>query len=100
MSTRSIRADIRLCILPSSYGPKQFFDPLPDLSETAQDIGVYHLLTDVPRFLIDQGADLSAREKEAGRTPLELAQSQFDDETDRSDVIAMLEAAGPGESAD
>ena len=82
------------------YGPKQFFDPLPDLSETTQDIGVYQLLTDVPRFLIDQGADLSAREKEAGRTPLELAQSQFDDETDRGDVIAMLEAAGQGESAD
>ena len=81
------------------YGPKQFFDPLPDLSATAQDIGVYHLLTDVPRFLIDKGADLSACEKEAGRTPLELAQSQFDDETDRGDVIDLLEAAGQGKSA-
>ncbi|MCY4073451.1 MAG: sigma-70 family RNA polymerase sigma factor [Chloroflexi bacterium] len=76
------------------YGPKRFFDPLPDLSETTQDIGVYHLLTDVPRFLIDRGADLSARESESGKTPLELARSQFEDETDRSDVIALLEAAG------
>ena len=76
------------------YGPKQFFDPLPDLSATAQDIGVYQLLTDVPRFLIDRGADLTARESETGRTPLELARSQFEDETDRSDVIALLEAAG------
>ena len=81
------------------YGPKQFFDPLPDLSATAQDVGVYHLLTDVPRFLIDKGADLSACDKEAGRTPLELAQSQFDDETDRSGVIDLLEAAGKGKSA-
>ena len=76
------------------YGPKQFFDPLPDLSETTQDIGVYHLLTDVPRFLIDQGADLGARESEQNRTALELARSPFEDETDRGDVIALMEAAG------
>ena len=75
------------------FGPKAFMDPLPDLSEAAQDIGVYHLLTEVPRFLLEQGADLSARESENGRTPLELAQSYFEDETDRSDVIALLEAA-------
>ncbi len=76
------------------YGPKQFFDPLPDLSATTQDIGVYHLLTETPHFLIDRGADLSARERESGQTPLELARSQFEDETDRGDVIALLEAAG------
>lgn len=76
------------------YGPKRFFDPLPELSATTGDIGVYHLLTDVPRFLIDRGADLSARERESGLSPLALARSQFEDETDRSDVIALLEAAG------
>ena len=76
------------------YGPKRFFDPLPDLSETTRDIGVYHLLTDVPRFLIDRGADLSARESESGKTPLELAGSAFEDETDRGDVIDLLRAAG------
>ena len=75
------------------FGPKAFMDPLPDLSEAAQDIGVYHLLTEVPRLLVEQGADLSARESENGRTPLELAQSSFEDETDRSAVIALLEAA-------
>ena len=69
-------------------------DPLPDLSEAAQDIGVYHLLTDVPRFLIERGADLSARETGRNRSPLELARSPFEDETDRGDVIALLEAAG------
>ena len=76
------------------HGPKRFFDPLPDLSATTQDIGVYHLLTEVPRFLIDRGADLTARERESGKTPLALARSQFEDETDRGDVIALMEAAG------
>ena len=75
------------------FGPKQFLDPLPDLREAAQDIGVYRLLTETPRFLIERGADLSARESEHGRTPLQLSQSAFEDETDRSDVIALLEAA-------
>jgi len=74
------------------FGPRAFMDPLPPLSETGQDIGVYHLLTDVPRFLVERGADLSARESENGRTPLELARSQFGDETDRRDVIALLAA--------
>ncbi|MYE27165.1 MAG: sigma-70 family RNA polymerase sigma factor [Chloroflexi bacterium] len=76
------------------FGPKEFLDPLPDLTEAAQDIGVYRLLTDVPRCLIKQGADLSARESKGGRTPLELAMSPFEDETDRSEVIALLKAAG------
>ena len=76
------------------FGPKEFLDPLPDLTEAAQDIGVYRLLTDVPRYLIKQGADLSARESKGGRTPLELAMSPFEDETDRGEVIALLKAAG------
>ncbi|MDE2637589.1 MAG: sigma-70 family RNA polymerase sigma factor [Chloroflexota bacterium] len=76
------------------FGPKEFLDPLPDLTEAVQDIGVYRLLTDVPRYLIKQGADLSARESKGGRTPLELAMSPFEDETDRSEVIALLKAAG------
>ncbi len=75
------------------HGPKQFFDPLPNLSETTQDTGVYQLLTEAPRFLLEQGADLSARESETGQTPLELAQSAFEDETDRSAVIDLLRAA-------
>ncbi|MCY3866937.1 MAG: ankyrin repeat domain-containing protein, partial [Chloroflexi bacterium] len=76
------------------FGPKQFIDPLPDLTAAAQDVGVYRLLTEAPRFLIERGADLSARESAQNRNPLELAQSPFEDETDRSDVIALLEAAG------
>ena len=76
------------------FGPREFLDPLPDLSAAAQDLGVYRLLTDVPRFLLQQGADLNARDADHGRSPLELAQSSFEDETDRGDVIALLEAAG------
>ena len=75
------------------FGPKQFRDPLPDLSEATQDVGVYRLLTDVPQFLLQRGADLEAREAGAGLKPLELAQSAFEDETDRSDVIALLQSA-------
>ena len=76
------------------FGPKALFDPLPDLKDATADIGVYHLLTEVPRFLIEKGADLSAREKEKGLSPLELASSPFEDETDRSEVIELLVAAG------
>ncbi len=75
------------------FGPKEFLDPLPDLTEAAQDIGVYRLLTEAPKFLVDRGADLLARESVGDRTPLELAMSPFEDETDRSEVIALLKAA-------
>ena len=75
------------------FGPQELLDPLPDLKAAAQDVGVYRLLTDVPRFLLRKGADLTAREAEDKRTPLELARSAFEDETDRGDVIALLEAA-------
>ena len=76
------------------FGPRVFMDPLPDLHEAAQDIGVYHLLTEVPQFLVEQGADLRARDANTGQTPLELAQAPFEDETDRTAVITLLEAAG------
>ncbi len=76
------------------FGPRQFIEPLPGLTEAGQDVGVYRQLTDVPRFLIERGADLSARESAQNRSPLELARSPFEDETDRADVIALLEAAG------
>ncbi len=75
------------------FGPRAFIDPLPGLTEAAQDIGVYHLLAEIPRFLLAQGADLNARESARNRSPLELARSPFEDETDRSEVIALLEAA-------
>ena len=75
------------------FGPKEFLDPLPDLSAAAQDKGVYRLLTAVPRFLLGQGADLYARDADDRLTPLELARSAFEDETDRGEVIALLEAA-------
>jgi ankyrin repeat protein len=80
--------------LAIAFGPRLLFDPLPDLDQATQGVGVYHLLTDIPRLLMDSGADLSARETERQLTPLGLAKSTFEDETDRSDVIAVLESAG------
>ncbi len=76
------------------FGPKAFLDPLPDMTQATEDIGVYRLLTDVPQYLIERGADLGAREQASNRNPLELARSPFEDETDRGEVIALLEAAG------
>ncbi len=75
------------------FGPRELLDPLPDLAAAAADVGVYRLLTDVPRYLLEQGADLSARDDKDSYTPLELARAAFEDETDRGDVIALLEAA-------
>lgn len=75
-----------------SFGPREFLDPLPDLSQATEAIGVYRLLTVVPSFLLEHGADLHAR-NQAGQTALELAQSQFEDETDRGEVIALLQSA-------
>lgn len=76
------------------FGPKVLLDPLPDMTQATEDIGVYRLLADVPQYLLERGADLSAREAVNGRSPLELAMSAFEDETDRGEVIALLEAAG------
>lgn len=70
-----------------------------EAEDASQDVGVYHLLTDVPQCLVQHGADLSAREAGQGRTALELAQSPFEDETDRAAVIALLEAAQMQENA-
>ena len=75
------------------FGPKALLDPLPDLDEAVEDVGVYRLLTAVPKFLIERGADLDARESQEGLNPLELAQSPFEDETDRSALIDLLRAA-------
>ena len=77
------------------FGPREFIDPLPDLSAAAQAVGVYRLLTAVPEFLLEHGADLQAREDNGNRSPLELARSPLEDETDRTDVIALLDAGQP-----
>lgn len=76
------------------FGPRELFDPLPSLDESTRGAGVYHMLTEIPRLLIEHGADLSVREDESHLTPLGLATSKLEDETDRSDLIALLESAG------
>lgn len=72
------------------FGPKTLLDPLPTVQDSTQGTAVYHMLPDVHRLLIEKGADLTARESDTQLTPLELAQSHFDDETDRSNVINLL----------
>ncbi len=77
------------------FGPKALRDPLPKLEEAAADSGVYRLLTATPLYLLAHGADIKSRAAD-GLSPLELARSPFEDETDRSEVIALLEAAEAG----
>ena len=48
----------------------------------------------MPRLLVENGADLTARESQDNKTPLGLATGTFEDETDRSDVIALLKEYG------
>ena len=76
-----------------AFGPREFIDPLPALDEAGQAAGVYRLLTAVPQFLLEHGADLQARDRQNQRSPLDLARAPFEDETDRSQVIALLESA-------
>ncbi len=51
------------------------------------------MLTDIPQLLVDNGADLSAKDSK-NLTPLQLAMSHFQDETNRDDVIKLLKDAG------
>jgi RNA polymerase sigma factor (sigma-70 family) len=75
------------------YGPKKLHDPLPSPDEWSEDIGVYHMLTEIPQLLIDNGADLTMKDSERQLTPLALAMSHFDDETNRGNVINLLKDA-------
>jgi RNA polymerase sigma factor (sigma-70 family) len=65
--------------------------PMPEL---LQESGVYHLLPDVPRLLLEHGADVNARDSEGHLTPLGWAETELEDETDRSEVTALLKKFG------
>ena len=71
-------------------GPKRMRKPFPEKMEDIQQGGVYMLLPDMPRLLLENGADVTARESEHNLTPLGLAESNLEDETDRRAVIALL----------
>ena len=64
------------------------------MAELAQDHGIKHLLPDVPRLLLEHGADVNARDSERNLTPLGWAQAELEDETDRSEVATLLKEFG------
>ncbi len=51
---------------------------------------VFRLLPEIPRLLLEHGADRSARDSLRSLTPLEWAQANLEDETDRSEVAGLL----------
>lgn len=75
-------------------GSKLLIDPLPDLDDLTEDVGVYRMLTEILRLLIKSGADLTARDSHTQLTPLGLAKLTFTDETDRTDLIQLLQNMG------
>jgi RNA polymerase sigma factor (sigma-70 family) len=65
-------------------------DTLPETADPLQGPGVLQLLPDIPKLLLEHGADVAARDSERELTPLGWAESNLEDETDRSAVIALL----------
>src|SRR4029453_6054738 len=56
---------------------------------------VLKMLTDVPRLLLERGADVAARDSERNMTPLEWAEADdLGDELDRHDVATLLREYG------
>jgi RNA polymerase sigma factor (sigma-70 family) len=64
-------------------------NPTQPLAEMA-GYNVFRLLPGIPELLLAHGADLSARDSLEQRTPLEMLEAEHEDETDRSEVIALL----------
>lgn len=62
----------------------------PRSLEEQEGYSVYRLLPEVPQLLLEHGADRSARDTLRSLTPLGWAETNLEDETDRSEVIALL----------
>ena len=54
--------------------------------------GVLYLSPEIPRLLLEHGAYSTARDRASRRTPLEWAGANLEDETDRREVIALLQS--------
>ena len=70
---------------------KLHLKPMPEL---VQEYGVDHLLPEMPRLLLEHGENVNARDTERNLTPLGWAQAEHEDETDRSEVAALLQEFG------
>jgi RNA polymerase sigma factor (sigma-70 family) len=75
-------------------GRKEEPETLPEMSQFLQKPGVLRLLPEMPRLLLEHGADVNARDSERALTPLGWAEAKHEDETDRSEVIALLREFG------
>lgn len=62
----------------------------PQPLDNQDGYSVHRLLPEIPRLLLDHGADRSARDSLRGLTPLGWAEANLEDETDRSEVAALL----------
>jgi RNA polymerase sigma factor (sigma-70 family) len=74
-------------------GRKQELESLSEIAQSASP-GALRLLPEMPRLLLDHGADINARDSEKNLTPLGWAEAKHEDETDRSEVIELLKAFG------
>ena len=71
-------------------GKKEFLDPMPDLKDMTADTGVYRMLTDIPKLLLEKGANVQVKDTLYQRDAIGWAQANLEDETDRSGVIELL----------
>lgn len=74
------------------FGPTGLLDPIPDNLAEIEEGGVLRLLPELPRLLLEYGADVTAKDAKKHWTPLQWAEANLEDETDRSEVIALLKA--------
>lgn len=74
-------------------GRKKELESLSEIAQSASP-GALRLLPEIPRLLLEHGADVNATDSDRHLTPLGWAEAKHEDETDRSEVIALLKAFG------
>ena len=74
-------------------GRKKELESLLEISQSPSP-GALRLLPEMPRLLLEHGADVSARDSERNLTPLGWAEAKHEDETDRSEIIGLLKEFG------
>ncbi|MEZ4869059.1 MAG: sigma-70 family RNA polymerase sigma factor [Caldilineaceae bacterium] len=74
------------------YGKRELLTEIPAELTQIEQPGVLYLAPAIPKLLLAHGADHTARDRAKGWTPLQWAEANLEDETDRSAVIALLRA--------
>jgi RNA polymerase sigma factor (sigma-70 family) len=70
-------------------GRKKELESLSEISQSASP-GALRLLPEMPRLLLEHGADVNARDSDRDLTPLGWAEAKHEDETDRNEVVELL----------